>query len=224
MSPPPDRIRLLLFDVGGVLVELKGVGVILDWLANSITVDELWYRWLHSPAVRQFETGQIDQALFATRVIEEFDLPVSEQLFLESFAGWASRLYPGTLELLARIPASYQRALLSNSNALHWPRVMDEMGLRPAFHHHFVSFVTGRIKPDPDAFEHVLDTLGIPASQILFFDDNRLNVETAERLGLHARLVRGIEETGRALADAGILAQRRSPASGTLSRKRERVK
>jgi len=37
MPPSPDNIRLLLFDVGGVLVELKGVAVILDWLKNSIT-------------------------------------------------------------------------------------------------------------------------------------------------------------------------------------------
>jgi putative hydrolase of the HAD superfamily len=110
-SPSPNGIRLLLFDVGGVLVELKGVSVILDWLQNSITADELWHRWLHSSAVRQFETGQIDHTEFATSVIQEFALPVTQQHFLESFIGWPTGLYPGTLEFIARIPAQYQRAL-----------------------------------------------------------------------------------------------------------------
>jgi putative hydrolase of the HAD superfamily len=200
-----DNIRLLLFDVGGVLVELKGVAVILDWLDNAITTDELWHRWLHSSAVRQFETGQIDSAEFATSVIQEFALPVTQEHFLESFVGWPTGLYPGTLEFIARIPAQYQRALLSNSNALHWPRVMNDMGLAPHFHHHFVSHLTGRIKPDADAFEHVLDSLGIAADQILFLDDNLLNINTARRLGLHALHVRGLAETERALIDAGLL-------------------
>jgi putative hydrolase of the HAD superfamily len=201
----PNNIQLLLFDVGGVLVELKGVAVILDWLQNSITTDELWHRWLHSRSVRQFETGQIDPTEFAASVIQEFKLPVTQEQFLESFIGWPTRLYPGTLEFIARIPATYQRGLLSNSNALHWPRVMDDMGLGPAFHHHFVSHLTGRIKPDPDAFEHVVDSLGISADQILFLDDNRINVDTAHRLGLHALQVRGLTETERALTDAGII-------------------
>jgi len=211
MPPSPDNIRLLLFDVGGVLVELKGVAVILDWLKNSITTDELWHRWLHSPAVRQFETAQIDPTEFAANVIQEFSLPVTEERFLEAFIGWPTGLYPGTLEMVSRIPAQYQRALLSNSNALHWPRVMDDMGLGPHFHHHFVSYRTGRIKPDPDAFEHVLDSLGVPANQVFFLDDNLLNINTAQRLGIHARHVRGLGETERALADAGIFDASLSP-------------
>jgi len=33
-------------------------------------------------------------------------------------------------------------ALLSNSNALHWPRVWNDMGLGPAFDSYFVSHLT----------------------------------------------------------------------------------
>jgi len=36
----------------------------------------------------------------------------------------------------------------------------------------FISHLTGKIKPDADAFEHVVDSLGfMPA--VLFLDDNR---------------------------------------------------
>jgi putative hydrolase of the HAD superfamily len=191
--------------VGGVLVQLGGVTVILEWLGNRMSAEELWRRWLQSAAVRQFETGQIDAWTFAAGVIAEFELPVGPRQFLDSFVGWPTGLYPGTLEMLECIPRRYQRALLSNSNALHWPRVLDEMGLGPAFDNHFVSHLTGRIKPDPAAFEHVLATLGCSAEQVLFLDDIALNVEAARTLGMNAVQVQGLTETRQALIRIGIL-------------------
>jgi len=186
-------------------VELGGVEVILAWLGHRITAEELWRRWLLSQSVRQFETGQIDAPAFAAGVIAEFGLDVQPQQFLDSFVGWPTGLYPGTLELLARIPRKFQLALLSNSNALHWPRVLHEMRLGAAFDNHFVSHLTGRIKPDAEAFEHVLQTLGCEPSQVLFLDDNLLNIEAARALGMHAVCVRGLAQTRQALIDEGIV-------------------
>jgi putative hydrolase of the HAD superfamily len=124
---------------------------------------------------------------------------------LESFTEWPTGLYPGTLEMLALIPRSYRRALLSNSNALHWPRVLNGMGLGPAFDSHFVSHLTGRIKPDSDAFEHVVESLGCLPGQVLFFDDNLLNIEAAQNFGMHAIRVLGATEAQRVLTDLGVI-------------------
>jgi glucose-1-phosphatase len=201
----PNDIRVLLFDVGGVLVHLSGVEAMLEWMGGAVTAEELWRRWLQSIPVRQFETGRIEADEFSVRVVSEFGLAVEPQRFLESFIGWPSALYPGTLEMLARIPRSYQRALLSNSNALHWPRVLNEMGLGPAFDRHFVSHLTGRIKPDSEAFEHVIDSLRCVPDHVLFLDDNSLNVEAAQRSGMHAIRVRGATEVQRVLTSLGII-------------------
>jgi len=201
---PPD-IRVVLFDVGGVLVELTGIEVMLGWLGKTTTIEEMWRRWLRSEPVRQFETGRIEPDEFAIRVTREFELPVDPRRFLESFTQWPTGLYPGTLEMLARIPSSYQRALLSNSNSLHWPRVLGEMRLGGAIDNHFVSHLTGRIKPDAEAFEHVVSSLDCPPARILFLDDNALNVEAAIRVGMHAVRVVGPIEAQRALSDFGII-------------------
>jgi len=201
----PKDIRVLLFDVGGVLVQLSGVEVMLEWLGHRISVDELWRRWLQSEPVRSFETGQIDADEFAIGVTAEFGLAVEPRQFLESFTHWPTGLYPGTLEMLARIPRSYQRVVLSNSNALHWPRVQNEMKLGAAFDTHFVSHLTGRIKPDAAAFEQVVESLGCSPASVLFLDDNLLNVDAAKRLGMQAIRVQGIDETQRALVELKIL-------------------
>ena len=198
-------LRVVLFDVGGVLVQLNGITPLLEWLAHRIDVAQMWRMWLTSPAVRAFETGRIDADEFAAQLIREFDLPIAPRAFLESFAQWPSGLFPGVAEVVARIPPRYTKALLSNSNALHWPRVIGEMGLGQLFEHQFVSHLTGRIKPDRAAFEHVLESLGCAPGSVLFLDDNLVNVEAARAIGMRGAVVSGTAAVAQALAEAGIL-------------------
>jgi glucose-1-phosphatase len=198
-------IRLVLFDVGGVLVELRGVRPMLEWLGYRMPTEELWRTWLHSPSVRAFETGKISGDEFACQLIDELQIHVDSSVFLEAFAGWPSGVFPGALELIDQIPRRYVRAVLSNSNAVHWPRVTDELGLGGIFDHYFVSHLTGRIKPDADAFEHVLETVDCRANEVLFLDDNLLNVEAARRVGLEAFVVQGPDESQRVLQQFGVI-------------------
>lgn len=197
--------RVLLFDVGGVLVQLNGVKTMLEWMGADATSDKMWKMWLESKPVREFERGRIDAEEFALGVTAEFQLPVDPQQFLTSFNNWIVGLYPGTLEMLAQIPPSYHRAVLSNSNVLHWTRVVDDLKLGSAFHHQFVSHLTGRIKPDAEAFEHVVESLGCRPEHVLFLDDNTLNIDAAKRFGMQAVRVQGVDETRRVLMERGII-------------------
>ncbi len=200
-----SQIAVVLFDVGGVLVRLGGVRPMLEWLGYRMPTEDLWRTWLHSPSVRAFETGKIAGEEFARQLIDELRIQVDAGTFLDSFSGWPSDVYPGALELLDRIPPHYVRAVLSNSNAVHWPRVTEELGLGGIFDHYFVSHLTGRIKPDAEAFEHVLDTVGCRAAEVLFLDDNLLNVEAARRVGLEAFVVQGPDEAQRVLQQFGVV-------------------
>jgi putative hydrolase of the HAD superfamily len=199
------QIRVVLFDVGGVLVELGGVETLLGWLGPTATVEQLWPVWLRSPSVRAFETGRIEPMAFASALVAELELQIRPEVFLESFAVWPTRPFPGALELVASIPKTYQRALLSNSNTLHWPRVIDGMAFGSNFEHCFSSHLTGKIKPDAEAFEHVVETLRCEPGEILFLDDNLLNVQAARQIGMKAERARGVEESRLALRQAGVL-------------------
>lgn len=200
-----DKIQVVLFDLGGVLVELQGVPTMLGWLENRVTTEELWRMWLSSPAVREFETGRIGPDKFAAQVIREMSLPVNSEDFLTTFTSWVTGLYPGALELVHSIPPEFVRATLANTSDLHWPLIMSHPGLEDAFHRHFPSHLTGKIKPDQEAFQHVIATLGCSPDSVFFLDDNRLNVDAARRAGMHAAHVRGPAEARNALDAAGIL-------------------
>jgi HAD superfamily hydrolase (TIGR01509 family) len=208
-----DEIQVVLFDVGGVLVELGGVSTMLAWVNNSVSVEELWNIWLASPVVRQFETGRATPAEFADQIIRAMSLPVSQEEFLTAFAAWPRALYPGALEVVRDIPPKFQRATLSNTCVLHWQRVMKDMEMEHAFQHHFPSHLTGKIKPDEEAFIHVAETIGCAPSAILFLDDVALNVEAARSIGLHAVQAKGPAEARKVLLGAGIIRRDPSPAA-----------
>lgn len=64
-----NEIRVVLFDVGGVLVELSGLAVLLSWLGHRATAEQVRTPWLTSPTVRLFETGKMQPAAFAEQLI-----------------------------------------------------------------------------------------------------------------------------------------------------------
>ena len=198
------KIEVILFDLGGVLVELSGTSEMLKWMKNKPTIDELWKAWLSSSAVRSFEIGRSTAEQFADELIDELDLSVGRNEFIRSFIQWPRRLYPEAIRLIERLNQDYTLACLSNSNELHWHRLINEMGIDKIFSKHFISHLTGKLKPDPEAFEHVLLNLNCDASATLFLDDNELNVKSAQKVGLIAKRVRGIEETKEYLKKIGI--------------------
>jgi HAD superfamily hydrolase (TIGR01509 family) len=82
---------------------------------------------------------------------------------------------------------------------------MDDMGLGSCFDSHFVSHLTGRIKPDAEAFEHAIETLGCAPEAIVFLDDNQINVDAARRHGIRAHRARGASEARHFLMGYRIL-------------------
>jgi len=199
------HIELILFDLGGVLVEVAGTPAMLKWMNRNLSVGELWDAWLNSSAVRAFERGRSTAEQFADELIDEMDLSVERDEFITAFIQWPTRLYPGASGLIERLNKNYTLACLSNTNALHWPRLIDEMGIDKMFSKLFASHQTGKLKPDAESFEHVLHTLNCDASRILFLDDNEINVKGAQELGLIAKQVKGVEGVKEYLERIGIL-------------------
>ena len=197
-------VEAILFDLGGVLIELAGVARMLEWCPGIETTDELWRRWLHSPAVRRYEVGATTGEAFADEIVREFDLPVTPAAFLAAFEYWPRSLYPGATELLLRLAPRYRLASVSNTNPLHWARFCREWSLDALFHDNFPSHRVGRLKPDTDYFAHVVEALDIPPERIVFVDDNRINVAAAQAFGLVARHVPSFATLDAVLASAGV--------------------
>ena len=198
------KFKVVLFDLGGVLVELGAFPVNKNWL-GSMSVAELSKKWLDYPVARQYECGQIDEHEFRSRIIEEIPLNTSAEEFISAFRAWPKQLYPGVLVLLAELSNRYTIACLSNTNTSHWDRVMDEMKLMNAFHHEFASFKLGMVKPDREIYEFVSQQLRVKPKDILFMDDNKNNIDMALKCGYTAVQTQGIEQVNSVLKQFKLL-------------------
>lgn len=212
----PDRVRgpaqapqasqVILFDLGGVLVDVEGVAALQRLLGRPLPQAEVWQRWLTASAwVSTFESGQCTPEAFATGIVAEWGLTVTAEAFLDDFRYWPKRLFPGVRDMLARLAPQCTLACLSNTNSVHWPHIRDTLGLSGLLHHYYLSHEIGHLKPTRAVFEHVLADLGCAPHGVVFLDDNQLNVEAAQAVGLQAYRTVGIQEVQTALRSLGLL-------------------
>ena len=200
-----NTIRWLLLDLGGVLVEYVGTARIRSWMREPADTSDLYTRWLFSPSVRAFESGRMDADEFARGVVEELDLSVGPEEFLREFPDFVTGYYPGAEALLGRLFLRRPLALLSNTNRPQWEKLCSASRERLLFSRTFLSYQTGFVKPDMDAFRNVVRELQCAPGEILFFDDNADNVRGALNAGLRAERVDGIEGLRAAAERLGLL-------------------
>jgi HAD superfamily hydrolase (TIGR01509 family) len=196
-------IKAIFFDLGGVLVELNSEAEMRRFVGD-MPREEIWRRWLHSPAVRAHEIGQLSADAFGEAIVRELDVDASAEEFMQSFGRWLVAPYAGALPLVRQLSATYRTGLLTNTCAFHWPQI-EAMGVPDHFHHVAASFQVGRIKPDRDYFEHALDAVGVKAHEAIFFDDNEINCVGARAAGLQAHRVIGIEPARQVLRELALI-------------------
>lgn len=211
-----ERFELILFDLGGVLVELRSNPFPEAWLPGGKTFDCI--DWLKSDTALQFECGHLSPEAFAEGVKKELNLDASTDEILAHFSRWPIGLYAGAqqllLQLLLQLKDSCQLAALSNTNAVHWPRLIHEFELHRYFSHIFASHRIACAKPDPKAFHHVINALDVTPEKILFFDDNLVNVAAARQLGINSRQASSVEQVREHLRKFGL-------PQGSVSRRSE---
>jgi HAD superfamily hydrolase (TIGR01509 family) len=197
---------VIIFDLGGVLIELTGTSRMIEWTDENTPAEELLNMWLKSNAVRRFESGKATPAEFASGIISEFSLPVKTDSFLEEFPYWIDNTSKGVKKLLKKLSETYKIASLSNTNEIHWDRISNEMKLPDLFDFNFPSHITGLLKPDKEAFNFAAESIGCQPEKILFFDDNMINIESARSIGMSAYRVSGFDELSEMIIQLKLMA------------------
>lgn len=207
LPSPPARgkepaIDALLFDLGGVLIELDWDRVFAHW-ASCCGADAaaLRARFSFDGPYERHEVGEISAREYFQSLRGSLGIDIPNDEFR---AGW-ERVFAGpvqpTIELVRRVDPAMPLYLFSNTNAAHHAAWAHDYAreLRP-FRRAFTSFELGVRKPGRAAFERVAREIGVPAGRILFFDDTESNVEGARRAGLAAVHVRSPRDVEHALA------------------------
>lgn len=187
--------KLVLFDIGHVLVHLAGPSVIKRLAKQNLTDEHIHSTWLSIPGVSRFETGKCEVSEFASSVIEFYDLDCTEHDFASHFRDAAERKFDGVDEYLFQLASTHELACLTNTNPLQWPKIRDEFGLGRHFSKQYVSYELGLMKPGDEIFEYVLRDTALLPEEILFIDDNIHNCSTAQSAGYDVCHVSSFENT-----------------------------
>jgi putative hydrolase of the HAD superfamily len=115
---------------------------------------------------------------------------------------------PSSFEVVAALRrAGYGVHLATNQERHRGSYMHDVLGYRDRFDVSAYSWQVGAVKPDPEFFRRVVGMIGVPASEVLFVDDNESNVEGARAAGLvaeHWHFERGPDSLVALLADHKI--------------------
>lgn len=202
-----QRIKALLFDLGGVVIDIDIERMLRHWLPHSaLDLAQMRERLHPDDPYRRHERGEIEGPAYMTHLAEVFELDAD----IDTIAnGWNAMLVDQvnpTLDLVEAVRGRIPCHVFSNTSALHravWARRFPR--ITQLFDQLFLSFEIGMRKPDRAAFAKVTGAIGVDPASVLFFDDLAENVEGARAAGLKAIQVRSPRDVATALDEQGLI-------------------
>jgi putative hydrolase of the HAD superfamily len=209
MLPPdlrPGAADALLFDLGRVVIDIDFVQVVSRWAAHAgCAPQDIAQRFVRDEIYQGHERGTVSDAAFFANLRRQLGIDITDAQFLDGWNAIFVGPMPGIAPLLARAADALPLYAFSNTNQPHIdhfsPRYAELLG---HFREIFLSSSIGLRKPDAEAYEHVVQAIGVPAARIVFFDDLAENIEGARASGLQAVLVRSTEDVAAAMQALGI--------------------
>lgn len=178
--------KAVVFDLHGVIAEqgdkefwipvARSLGVTQTTLFN--TMQEDWQR---------FERGEIAMDQFFAHVAGKlgvtYDLDSAWQFFVNQYES-THPIRPAVLKLVDDIRAAGCKVgLLSNTNAPH-VEINRQRGLESHFDVCLYSNEIGALKPEPLAYQILLDSIKVDANELIFIDDLAINLTLPHAMGI----------------------------------------
>ncbi|KJQ54375.1 HAD family hydrolase [Microbacterium sp. SA39] len=145
----------------------------------------------------QVTTGRISRRAWVARVGEALGSAAAA----EEWGRQPSEVDAEVLAIADALRAAGIRTAILTNGTDTIPAEADELGLTEHFDAIFNSAEIGWAKPDARAFQHVLDALGVEASEVFFTDDSEGKLAGAEEVGMvthHFESAEGLREALRA--------------------------
>ena len=193
-----DKDYALLFDLGGVIVDIRREDCVeaFEKLGFADIADYLGDYGQKGPFLL-VEEGKISVEEFRAEMRSHIPHAVSDAQIDEAFNAFITRIPRHRLETLRRLRAEGRKLyVISNTNPVMWHgRIAEEFAqegltVYDYFDGVVTSFETGCCKPERAIVDRVVNECGIDPSRTVFFDDSEANCRKGEELGFKAVHVR----------------------------------
>lgn len=177
-------IKLILFDLGGVVVKLPEHKY-FEYLSDINNVSPYLAERVLISSAALLESGKIRLYEFQRAMGKEFGIPSNKISWLSFFKKNAS-LDWRTVEIVKDLKRNYKIAFLSNIDKGRYDYMLKHILNRVLylFDYKFASFKLGIVKPSPLVYKKVLKAMHLRPSEVIFIDNNLDNVLGARSVGI----------------------------------------
>jgi epoxide hydrolase-like predicted phosphatase len=185
-------ITTIIFDLSEVYLHgMYGIESIIAARAGMPVIDDS----LHTmPEAQQFFNGQITEDAFWTAMITHHDWPLTVTELKKLIRAHMKEI-DGTRAIIEKLKSAGYRLGLLSVNTREWVDHCESVfDFHKLFHSVMYSFEVGVCKPDPKAFELILEKLAVKPEECLFIDDSATNIAAADKLGIQTILFKTPEQ------------------------------
>ena len=189
-------IRNLLFDLGGVIINLDRQRCVdaLTALGDE-KADEMLDLSVQRGTLMDLEEGKISPSDFFKRMRQKIGKAVSDEEIVHALNELLIGIPLDRLTLLRKLRQRFNVMMLSNTNPIMFDTKIAEcfaqegLSITDYFDDVYLSYRFKSCKPDIAIFKKVIELSRIVPQETLFFDDSQKNLDAAASLGFKTFLV-----------------------------------
>jgi len=194
-----EKLKLFIFDVGGVLCD--GTSLVVP-IARHLGLNEQEFLALARRAgLREIQIGKISPREFWKNFSEIFGRAIERDLWAEFFK---PVLKPDTVRLIEELRKKYRAVAGTNTIESHY-QIHLQQGHYDVFDRVYASHQIGLMKPQKEFFLYILKSESAKAEETFFVDDTIENVAAARDMGIRSFLFTSAEKLKQELASLEVL-------------------
>lgn len=186
-------IKAIIFDMGGVLVDLDidDCKKVFKETLGYDDIDQIIDACHQKGIYGDLEEGTLSAEEFRSIVLAGSRPGSTPEMVDEAMSHILVGIQPYKVAMLKKLAQEYDLYMLSNNNAICLPysrAMFAEAGipLEDIFKKCFFSFEMKALKPSAAFYKAVVEQIGLPAEEIFFIDDSQRNVDGSIAAGLPA--------------------------------------
>lgn len=185
----------LVFDLGNVLlpIDLDKTYEAFALLSSQYSAAEIKHITLAEELWSSYESGLQSDEEFEAFLVDRLQLVCTSEQFHKAFNALLLQFDVSVCQYISSLNTSFPIYLLSNTSSIHsrlfLHRDYPNYNLFDSFTRIHLSFEMGMVKPNVAIYEQVVTNNNLQDYQIVFFDDNVRNVESARNFGWDAVLI-----------------------------------
>jgi putative hydrolase of the HAD superfamily len=193
-------LKNIVFDMGGVLIDLNRNACIEAFRQLGFSdVDKYIGEFVQSDVFLKLEEGKISENGFYAEIKKIIGGSISNEDIRTAWLCFLLSIPNKKLELLLLLKKQYNVYLLSNTNPIHFPYIVETQfcknghALSDYFDKCFLSYQLNMSKPRAEIFTYLLQSEDLLPEETLLIDDGMANVEMAKSLGFRTYLAKPFE-------------------------------